>query len=65
MSHLQQYFSSLAHSLPSPACSENASGTQSIIGYVALDKSLAQSELLLCPLADGLIILTFQDYARI
>lgn len=35
------------------------------IGCVTLDKSLALSELQLSSLAGGLLILTFQDYARI
>lgn len=65
VSRSQPYPPCLVHNLPSHECSANASGIKSKIGRATLDKSLALSELQLSPLADGLIILTFQDCARI
>lgn len=56
---------SLTPSLPSRDCTETASEMKSTSGCVALDKSLALSELQLPSLYSGFIVLTFQDYARI
>lgn len=65
VSRSQPYPPCLVHSLPSHECSVNASGMKPKIGCVTLDKSLTLSELQLSSLAGGLLILTFQDYARI